>query len=40
MQIKWLGNACIEIKGEKNILIDPNYLKEPEIDPDLILVTH
>src|SRR6056297_3582013 len=40
MQVRWLGNACIEIKGEKNILIDPNYLTEPEIEPDIILVTH
>ena len=40
MQVRWLGNACIEIKGEQNILIDPNYLTDPEIEPDIILVTH
>lgn len=40
MKIRWLGNACLEIKDTHNILIDPNYLVEPQIDPDIILVTH
>lgn len=40
MQIKWLGNACIEIDDKKNILIDPNYLAAPDIDPDIVLITH
>ncbi len=40
MEIRWLGEACLEVKGKKNILIDPNYNIEPEIEPDLILITH
>ena len=40
MKIRWLGNACLEIQDTHNILIDPNYLVEPQIDPDIILVTH
>ena len=40
MEVRWLGQACLEIKGNKNILIDPNYRVEPENDPDLILITH
>ncbi|HMA62578.1 MAG TPA: MBL fold metallo-hydrolase [bacterium] len=40
MKIKWLGNACLEIQDKHNILIDPNYLVEPRIDPDIILITH
>lgn len=40
MRIRWLGNACLEIFGEEQILIDPNFLVEPNRDPNLILLTH
>ena len=40
MKIRWLGNSCIEIQGNTNILIDPNYLTEPESDIKIVLVTH
>lgn len=40
MKIRWLGNSCLEISGEKNILIDPSYMKKPQIEPDIILITH
>lgn len=26
--------------GEENIIIDPNYKVEPEVEPDIILITH
>jgi len=40
MKVRWLGNSCVEIFGGYHILIDPNYLVEPEKTPDLVLVTH
>ena len=40
MKVRWLGEACVEINEEQNILIDPYYQEEPAEDPDLILVTH
>lgn len=40
MRFRWLGNACIEIDGEQHLLIDPNFVLDPEPDVDLILLTH
>ncbi len=40
MKVRWLGNSCVEIIGEKHVLIDPNYLAEPEKEVELVLVTH
>ncbi|MBO8181923.1 MAG: MBL fold metallo-hydrolase [Archaeoglobus sp.] len=40
MMLRWLGNSCVEIFGEKHILIDPNYLVEPGKGVDVVLVTH
>ena len=40
MKVRWLGEACIEIEDDLNILIDPNYESKPETTPDIILVTH
>ncbi|MBS3815255.1 MAG: MBL fold metallo-hydrolase [Hadesarchaea archaeon] len=40
MRVRWLGNACIEIFGDKRILIDPNFLVEPEKEADIVLLTH
>jgi len=40
MYIRWLGNSCLEIKANRNILIDPNYKIKPESIPDILLITH
>ena len=40
MRVKWLGEACVEINGAQNILIDPHYQEAPKENPDLILITH
>ncbi|KXB08331.1 Zn-dependent hydrolase [candidate division MSBL1 archaeon SCGC-AAA385D11] len=40
MRVRWLGNACIEMFGEKHVLIDPNFTTEPERKADLVLLTH
>lgn len=40
MKIKWLGNACLEVFSEKQLLIDPDFLVEPKSTPDFILLTH
>lgn len=40
MRIRWLGNACIEMFGEKHILVDPNFTVKPEQEADLVLLTH
>ena len=40
MIVRWLGNSSLEIRGEKNLLIDPSFKYEPVTEPDLILVSH
>lgn len=40
MKIRWLGNSCIEIFGDKHIVIDPNFKVPPEPGVDYVLVTH
>lgn len=40
MKVRWLGNAALEVFGEKHILIDPNCEKEPAKKADIILITH
>jgi len=40
MRLRWLGNSCVEIFGEKHIVIDPNYVVKPEGEIDYVLVTH
>nr|MDO8082933.1 MBL fold metallo-hydrolase [Candidatus Freyarchaeota archaeon] len=40
MRIRWLGNSCVELLGERRFLIDPNFLVEPEDGVELVFVTH
>lgn len=40
MKLKWLGNSCVEIFADKHILIDPNFVIEPEPNIDYVLITH
>jgi L-ascorbate metabolism protein UlaG (beta-lactamase superfamily) len=40
MKFRWLGNSCIEVIGERHLLIDPNFEVNPEEEIDYILVTH
>jgi len=40
MKIRWLGNAALEVFGDRHILIDPNFTVEPSKKPDLVLLTH
>lgn len=40
MKVKWLGNAALEVFGNKHILIDPNFTVEPSKKPDIVLLTH
>jgi L-ascorbate metabolism protein UlaG (beta-lactamase superfamily) len=40
LKVRWLGNACLEVFGDRQFLIDPNFLLEPEKTPELILLTH
>lgn len=40
MKVRWLGNAAVEVFGEKHILIDPNFTVEPEKEADIVLLTH
>jgi len=40
MKVRWLGNSCVEIIGKSHLLIDPNFLVEPEEGVELVLVTH
>jgi L-ascorbate metabolism protein UlaG (beta-lactamase superfamily) len=40
MRVSWLGNACLEVFSKNQIMIDPNFIVEPERDPEFILLTH
>ncbi|HDH45311.1 MAG TPA: MBL fold metallo-hydrolase [Thermococcus sp.] len=40
MEIRWLGNSCVEIRSDKNIIVDPNYVVEPKEKFDYVLITH
>ncbi|RLI82717.1 MAG: MBL fold metallo-hydrolase [Archaeoglobales archaeon] len=40
MKLRWLGNSCIEIFGDLHIVIDPNFVIEPEPNIDYVLITH
>lgn len=40
MKVRWLGHSCIEILGQRHILIDPDYQREPMPNLDYILITH
>jgi L-ascorbate metabolism protein UlaG (beta-lactamase superfamily) len=40
MKVRWLGNSCIEVLEPKHIVIDPNYVVEPEKGVEIVFVTH
>lgn len=40
LEIRWLGHSCIEIFGEKHIVIDPDYVIEPRSRINYICITH
>ncbi len=40
MEIRWLGNSCLEVDSTENLLIDPSFTVKPQLDPDIILITH
>ena len=40
MKIRYLGHSCIEIIGKQHILIDPDFLRQPEEGVEYILVSH
>ncbi|MFW5946023.1 MAG: MBL fold metallo-hydrolase [Candidatus Natronoplasma sp.] len=40
MKVRWLGNAALEVFGDKHILIDPNLTVEASETPDTVLLTH
>lgn len=40
MKLRWLGNSCVEIFSDKHLVIDPNYIAEPDTSVDYVLITH
>lgn len=40
IKLRWLGNAALEITGEENIIIDPNFSVDTEVKADIVLITH
>jgi len=40
IKIRWLGNSALEVDGEKKIIIDPSFKVEPEMEADIVLITH
>ncbi len=40
MKVRFLGHSCIEIIGYRHILIDPDFIIEPEPGLEYICITH
>ncbi len=40
MKVRYLGHSCVEIIGRHHILIDPDFVSEPEPGVEYICVTH
>ena len=40
MKVRYLGHSCIEIIGQHHILIDPDFIREPEKGVEYILASH
>ena len=40
MRVRYLGHSCVEIIGRHHILIDPDFVREPEPGVEYILVSH
>ncbi len=40
MRVRWLGNSCVEIDAEMRVLIDPNYVMQPDGHFDVVAITH
>lgn len=40
MKIRFLGHSCIEIIGYRHIVIDPDFITEPEPGVEYICITH
>jgi len=40
MKVRFLGHSCIEIIGYRHILIDPDFIIEPEPGIEYICITH
>jgi L-ascorbate metabolism protein UlaG (beta-lactamase superfamily) len=40
MRVRWLGHSCIEVEGRTNVLIDPDFVREPAPGFKYICITH
>lgn len=39
MKVRYLGHSCVEIRGRQHILIDPDFVRDPDPDVDYICIT-
>jgi len=40
MKVRYIGHSCVEIVGEHHILIDPDFVRQPDDGVDYICITH
>jgi L-ascorbate metabolism protein UlaG (beta-lactamase superfamily) len=40
MKVRYLGHSCVEIIGQHHILIDPDFMRDPEPGVEYIFVSH
>lgn len=40
MKVRYLGHSCVEVDGRRHILIDPDFVRDPDPDVDYICITH
>ncbi len=40
MKVRFLGHSCVEIVGRTHVLIDPDFVREPEPGVEFICITH
>ncbi|HMN15046.1 MAG TPA: MBL fold metallo-hydrolase, partial [Bellilinea sp.] len=40
MKIRYLGHSCVEIIGQHHILIDPDFMRNPDPGVEYICISH
>jgi L-ascorbate metabolism protein UlaG (beta-lactamase superfamily) len=40
MKVRHLGHSCVEITGRHHVLIDPDFIRDPELGVEYICITH
>jgi len=40
MKVRYLGHSCVEVQGRQHILIDPDFVLNPDPEVEYICITH